>query len=307
MGTITQHQKLETISLELTHACNLDCMHCVDYPHQKRANELSWQELKNLIPQMKEMGIGYVCFTSGEPLLSPHFLNYSELLRQMGFKLGVITNGTLFTDSIINRMHTIGFEIVGISIDGPEAIHDTLRQKPGIFQKAVAAIIKLKEKRMRVSISTCINSLTINYVNHLKNILVDLNIDEWQLICMVKQDKVRFKEIKCGEATWKKMDQLILNIRDKCNYPFNLRVMNCLGVLKKSMKYSGMSQQCVAGKTLFSISSDGKVLGCLTQPEDYVIGNLREKTLKEIWIDFQKKKELFFIKNYCRGYCNTIV
>ena len=302
-----EKQKLETITLELTHACNLDCMHCVDYPHQKRKNELSQEELKSLIPQLKKMGIGYVSFTSGEPLLHPHFLNYSELLRQMGFKLGVITNGTLFTDSIINRMHTIGFEIVGISIDGPEAIHDTLRQKPGIFQNAIKAIEKLKEKKMRVSVSTCINSLTINYLEPLKNILVDLNIDEWQLMCLVKQNKVRFKEIHCNAAIWEKMDIFIQDMREKCKYPFNLRIMNCLGVLRKSMKCTGMSQQCAAGKTFFSITSNGKVMGCLTQPEDYVIGDLRKKPLIEIWKDFEKKKESFFNREYCRGYCNTIV
>ena len=42
---------------------------------------------------------------------------------------------------------------------------------------------------------------------------------------------------------------------------------------------------CYAGKSVLGISSDGNVRGCETLPEEYIEGNIRKRSIIDIWND----------------------
>ena len=77
---------------------------------------------------------------------------------------------------------------------------------------------------------------------------------------------------------------------------------------------------CQAGITVASILSDGGVKGCLSLPNDYVEGNIREKKFTDIWNspDFASYNRNFQIKDLknsckdckfckrCKGGCQTV-
>lgn len=78
---------------------------------------------------LKAYGVPVLILSGGEPLMRPDIFDISHRAKQMGFYVGLSTNGTLITEENIDRIAAVGYDYVGISIDGLEQTHDTFRQK----------------------------------------------------------------------------------------------------------------------------------------------------------------------------------
>lgn len=92
-------------SIELTHRCNLACVHCYvnlapnDRDAQKR--EMTTAEVKNVLDQLAGAGVLWLTLTGGEPLLRPDFAEIYTYAHERGFVVSVYTNATLITDKIV--------------------------------------------------------------------------------------------------------------------------------------------------------------------------------------------------------------
>jgi MoaA/NifB/PqqE/SkfB family radical SAM enzyme len=88
--------------LELTHRCNLACVHCYvnlaanDREAQRR--ELSTAEWMGVCDQLADSGVLWVTLTGGEPLLRPDFCDIYRHAHGKGLVLTVYTNATLITE-----------------------------------------------------------------------------------------------------------------------------------------------------------------------------------------------------------------
>jgi radical SAM protein with 4Fe4S-binding SPASM domain len=93
-------------SLELTHRCNLACVHCYvnlapnDRDAQRR--EMSTDEVKRVLDQLVEVGTLWLTITGGEPLLRPDFPEIYSYAFDKGLIVTVYTNATLITDRHID-------------------------------------------------------------------------------------------------------------------------------------------------------------------------------------------------------------
>ncbi len=88
--------------LELTHRCNLACIHCyVNLPSADRtaiARELTTEQWCEVIDQCADAGVLWLTMTGGEPLLRPDFCEIYEHAHERGLVLTVYTNATLITE-----------------------------------------------------------------------------------------------------------------------------------------------------------------------------------------------------------------
>ena len=113
--------------------CNLACQYCY---YQGKGNALLSEELLEEFTRqyIEAQTMPQVLFTwhGGEPLLRPlsFYKKALELQRRYGRGLQIDnclqTNGTLLTDEWCQFLHDNNF-LVGISIDGPQQLHDSLR------------------------------------------------------------------------------------------------------------------------------------------------------------------------------------
>jgi MoaA/NifB/PqqE/SkfB family radical SAM enzyme len=88
--------------LELTHRCNLACVHCYvnlpanDRPAQRR--ELTTDEWYRVIDQLADAGTLWLTLSGGEPLLRSDFCDIYIYAQSKGIVLNVYTNATLITE-----------------------------------------------------------------------------------------------------------------------------------------------------------------------------------------------------------------
>ena len=126
----------------LIRRCNLACQHCysisadIDFP-----GELSTPDIYRTMDDLKSFGVPVLILSGGEPLLHPDVFAISKRAKSMGFYVGLSTNGTMIDDAMLPKVAAIGYDYVGISLDGIEATHDRFRRKAGAY----AALLELME------------------------------------------------------------------------------------------------------------------------------------------------------------------
>ena len=137
----------------LIRRCNLACQHCysisadIDFP-----GELSTPDIYATMDDLKAFGVPVLILSGGEPLLHPDIFEISRRAKAMGFYVGLSTNGTLIDPSLSQRIAAIGYDYVGISLDGLEKTHDRFRRKPGAFAASLAAVRRLRDAKIKVGL-----------------------------------------------------------------------------------------------------------------------------------------------------------
>jgi MoaA/NifB/PqqE/SkfB family radical SAM enzyme len=130
------------LAWQLTNRCDADCLACCEEsgPGAAWPYELSRDEALDLVRQIVALGIPYVAFGGGEPLMVPHCWEIFEALAAAGVAIKLETNGHWIDRPAAARLAALGVDCIQISIDG--ATEDThLRMRPGAsFKKAMAAI-----------------------------------------------------------------------------------------------------------------------------------------------------------------------
>lgn len=137
----------------LVRRCNLACKHCysisgdVDFP-----GELGTEEVFRVMGDLKRFRVPVLILSGGEPLLRRDIFEISRRAKDMGFYVGLSTNGTLIDASNIERIATAGYDYVGISLDGIGATHDRFRRKEGAFAASMRGVRLCREHGIKVGL-----------------------------------------------------------------------------------------------------------------------------------------------------------
>ena len=78
--------------------------------------------------------------SGGEPLLRPDIFDISRRAKAMGFYVGLSSNGALIDGDNIGEIAGIGYDYVGISLDGIGATHDRFRGRSGAFEASLGGV-----------------------------------------------------------------------------------------------------------------------------------------------------------------------
>ncbi|VAX09128.1 Heme d1 biosynthesis protein NirJ [hydrothermal vent metagenome] len=166
----------------LVRRCNLTCRHCYSISADKDfPNELSTDEVYTVMDDLKAFHVPVLILSGGEPLLRPDIFEISKRAKAMGFYLGLSTNGTLITENNIQQIKEIGYDYVGVSIDGLRETHDYFRRKKGAFDESMQGIRLCREAGIRVGMRFTITTDTANELPALLQLMDDEGIDKFYL------------------------------------------------------------------------------------------------------------------------------
>jgi heme d1 biosynthesis radical SAM protein NirJ len=137
----------------LIRRCNLACLHCysisadIDFP-----GELSTAEIMRTLDDLAAFRVPALILSGGEPLLHPDIRDIGARAKALGLYVGLSTNGTLIDESRIGMLASVGFDYVGISLDGIEATHDRFRRKAGAFAASLDGARLARDAGLKVGL-----------------------------------------------------------------------------------------------------------------------------------------------------------
>jgi mycofactocin radical SAM maturase len=133
------------LTWEWTYACNLQCVHCLSSSGTRDPDELSTDEMKQIVDDLHDLGVFYVNIGGGEPMLRPDFFEVVEYCVSRGVGVKFSTNGGLMTAEKARRLASLDYVDVQISLDGiDETTNDAVRGA-GSHAKARRAMDHLRD------------------------------------------------------------------------------------------------------------------------------------------------------------------
>ena len=135
-------ERLPILVLEPHNRCNCRCVMC-DIWKRTEAQEISAAELERHLADIERLGVEWVVFTGGEPLMHSDLFRLSTLLRDRGIRTTILSTGLLLER---NAARIVGsMDEVIVSLDGPAKIHDEIRRVPGAFESLAKGVRALHE------------------------------------------------------------------------------------------------------------------------------------------------------------------
>ncbi len=137
----------------LLRRCNLACKHCyaISADHAF-AGELTTAEVLAVMEELRAFGVPALVLSGGEPLLHPDIFAISRRAKELGFYLALSSNGTPIDERCAERIAEVGYDYVGISLDGLAATHDRFRRREGAFALSLAGLRRCRERGVNVGL-----------------------------------------------------------------------------------------------------------------------------------------------------------
>jgi 12,18-didecarboxysiroheme deacetylase len=317
--------KKPVVVWNMTRACNLKCMHCyahaVERPTQQ---ELSTDQAKAVIDDLKEFGVPVILFSGGEPLLRPDLAELAQYAVGKGIRAVISTNGTLITQEKAQELKEIGLSYVGVSLDGLEEVNDRFRGKIGAFQTALKGIGNCQEAGLKVGLRFTMNRLNVQEVPGIFDLLEQRAIPRvcfYHLVysgrgsSLIEQDLDHLETRKVVDLIMDRtrslhehgLEKEVLTVDNHADGPYiylrmlkeqNPRAPEVLELLK-------MNEGNSSGRGIGCISWDGSVHADQFW-RHYSFGNVLQKPFSRIWSDLSDPlmAQLKDKKPYVKGRCS---
>jgi len=270
------------VMVELTYRCNLSCSHC--YARYYRNNiELGPKKWVEKLRMMKELGVRYVEFTGGEPLIKNGFVKILFYCLQNFHKVGILTNGYSLKSEILKIIKDYKDKVLAnISLDSSDPDeHNKFRGRSDAFQKTVATIRMLAEEDIFVRVTMSVYEHNIERIESTLILAKEAGAKSfaWGPVFLFGKGKeFDTMSIPTSAKFIEKTEELSKKYKDF--------VAVLEGDKLESIDYFG---NCGLGWRSITLSPDGRVRACpfLRPSKDFVLGDIKRQLPLTV---FQNKK-----------------
>jgi len=131
------------LTWELTYACNLQCVHCLSSSGQRDERELSTDEAKRVLDQLRDLQVFYINIGGGEPMVRRDFFELVEYSVASGIGVKFSTNGAFIDAEKARRLAAMDYLDIQISLDGVDAATNDAVRGAGSYDMAIRAMDNL--------------------------------------------------------------------------------------------------------------------------------------------------------------------
>jgi len=272
---------------ETTLKCNMKCLHCGSSAGNIRVNELTTKEGFKLCEDLKKLGTRLISLMGGEPFLRNDWNKLAQYIRKLDMNVTIMSNGLLINEKIISELTKINPYAVTISLDGgiPKT-HDTIRGVKNSYKKCINSLDLLTDANLPTTVITTVHKKNFKELPLIRDLLINRGI-AWQIQMATpvgrfpKDLMLSFEEFYSVAlfiaSTRKNHSIKELPVMGAHNFGYFSKILPNLMLLP----WIG----CQAGLTAMGIQSNGTVQGCLSLPDRYNEGNIRDRSLIDIWTD----------------------
>jgi radical SAM protein with 4Fe4S-binding SPASM domain len=262
-----------SVQLDVTYRCNERCIHCYLDHHDR--GEMTAGEIMDVLDQLAEAGVFFLCFSGGEVLMRMDFFRILEYARSLLFCVKVKTDATMIREKEADRLCALGVQSVQVSIySHRQEVHDAITRLPCSLKRSLAGIRLLRERGIQTIIA---------------NVLMRQNLQDYPGVVALAKElgavytidptitpamdgdrsilRLGINEMKLREVF--RSPELIGNVDEFCAPPL---------AVDDDIR-DGLP--CSASHTFCYISPYGDVYPCVQFP--LPTGNVRQQKFLEIW------------------------
>jgi MoaA/NifB/PqqE/SkfB family radical SAM enzyme len=138
-------------------ACNCRCMMCDIWKGNHNLKQLTEDDINGLLSALKKFGTQQILMSGGEALLNPNFFRFCAIIKKEKIKISLLSTGLTLKKNAAQIVEWVDDVIV--SLDGDEAMHNSIRNIPGAFGKMAEGIeaIKIIDPQFKITGRTVIH------------------------------------------------------------------------------------------------------------------------------------------------------
>lgn len=137
----------------LTHRCNFRCDYC-NIPAAADL-EMTSAEFKRALDELAAAGLVRASFSGGEALLRRDAREIIGHARALGLQTSLNSNAWLALEHIDELAEIL--DLLVVSLDGPEPIHDLVRHRKGSYRRVIATLEAARARKLATATITVIN------------------------------------------------------------------------------------------------------------------------------------------------------
>ena len=228
-----------------------------------------------------------VVFSGGEPLLNPNWVIIAEHLASLGIQTEMITNGLNFNPTVVAQIRDVGIRSIGVSLDGMEKTHNDIRGRGDAFQLSLAGMARANAAGIVLTALTTVSKANLQQLPELLELLSSLQVKVWQVQPFVPFGRGQSApDLTLSEAEYLQIGDVVKWLLPRAQaVGVQIATADSMGYYADFETCPLPWHGCSAGLAGVAITSDGKVKGCLSMPDLYIEGDIREKDLWDIWFD----------------------
>lgn len=265
------------VTFNLTENCQAKCVSC-DYWKARWQDHISTDVAVRTIDELGKLGVEYLRFTGGEPLLRKDLFTILSRVDATRYRrISIQTNGLL-----LKKLHTqindSPITKVGISLDGLRQKNDVIRGIKGYFDLAIEGAELLRGKEIQIA-----TTLTGMAADDLEELVRIANQRRWQLACNLLDNRLYFFRDGQISGLWPDADAvetIVAVLRSHMNRPaYELEYIK--SYYSRTGATDGMDEPpCALGYLEMMITSSGDVrTGCYVLPP---LGNILTESITDI-------------------------
>lgn len=294
-------RKLEHIDLEITKECNLDCVHCSARSQKNvTSEELSLDEIEDLLNEARSLGLKQVGLTGGEPFLSKEKLEkvMDFCTNSLNVPVHIHTNGMRINKADSKRISHIVDEVT-IALYGTNAqTHDSITRRKGSMESTWKGLQRLIDAGANVSVYIVPMKSNAHEIIPLVRMVSKKGIKKIRFLSLSPTGRARERyeemSLENDKITW--LNNQLEDIQPKI--AAKLYTGFCTSQFFTGMRTLPGHDSCYAAENRIHVDAFGNVFPCTASSGLGIFraGNMREDcTLSELW----KYSPLFqFIRNF---------
>jgi radical SAM protein with 4Fe4S-binding SPASM domain len=289
LDALAAEHPLRYLFLEVTRRCNLHCAYCgSECTPQGWPDELStdtWLDVIRQIAADYDPPKVMIAVTGGEPLLKDRIYDLFAEIHRLGFRYGMVSNGTRLDQVAAERLVAAGIDAISLSMDAPPPFNDALRG-PGATARVEEAIVHLKDAgfKGKLEIISTLTRPAIGQLEPMRRYLSQLRVPLWRVAPVMPIGRAAKRpELIPTDADVRTLLDFVVKARGDQLLPSpEFCEEGYLGDRYEGAVRPYLSQ-CRAGITTGGIMATGGIGACPELGPAYLQGDIRKERFKDVW------------------------